>query len=361
MKEETEYVKSIENELPLVSHFHFQNTWRKDVESILTGIDDTISAILDFRLHVHEISCTNESTLKESEDNHSLTRDDNWKWLLTTNQVEQRTTEWYNETVNLVTASEIASIWKGVGTRASLVMSKIPSKEIDGQKPFNKRPLAVARADTKAMFWGIRYEPVVKMYLEKSLGCTIQELGRIRHRTVDKLAASPDGLVIEGNKDIVGNLVEIKCPPTRIIKDVIPFEYWCQMQIQMEVCDRNFCEFVEAKFVEEKPEDPSTILDQGEISLAYNNDNGDMKYIYSFEEETTNSEEYTILETYTWYLVKLQRVLVKRDTGWFSSIQDDLGKFWKDVESARDGSFVYTKTPRKAKEKGKEEICAIID
>jgi hypothetical protein len=89
-----------------------------------------------------------------------------WKWLLTVKQIEQRTAEWYTETRNILTASEISAIWKGPRTRAALIMSK--ARELL-ETPSIKRNLAVSREKTGPMDWGVRYEPVVKHILEKTL------------------------------------------------------------------------------------------------------------------------------------------------------------------------------------------------
>jgi len=287
---------------------------------------------------------------------------DAWKWLLTTKQIEQRTAEWYNETSNIITASEISYLWKGPRSRASLVMSKVSQEE----KTVSKRN-AVRREHTGPMDWGVRYEPVVKQILEDTLGAKIQELGRIRHRTVPRVAASPDGLFIEceKNPELIGTLVEIKCPPSRVINDKIPFDYWCQMQLQMEVCDRPSCEFVEVKFKEladgETPEAPIN----GWITLECNADM-DMRYSYSYssssseeaeESEESGEEGWTVVEKYQWEVVKLRRVTLLRDPTWFQNSQGDLEAFWKDVEDARAGKW----EPPAREKKAKPEKCAIVD
>jgi putative phage-type endonuclease len=297
-------------------------------------------------------------------DNHSLPssspvkgeEENTWKWLLTTKQIEQRTAEWYNETSNIITASEISYLWKGPRSRASLVMSKVSQEE----KTVSKRN-AVRREDTGPMDWGVRYEPVVKQILEDTLGAKIQELGRIRHRTVPRVAASPDGLFIEceKNPELVGTLVEIKCPPSRVINDKIPFDYWCQMQLQMEVCDRPSCEFVEVKF-KELAEGGSDAPLNGWISLECNPDTMDMRYSYSSSFEKGNlTEGWVLVEKYQWEVVKLRRVTLLRDPTWFQSSQGDLDAFWKDVEDARAGKW---EAPPRGKEKEKKvEKCAIVD
>lgn len=340
-----EFLKEYEIINPLQSHADYYKKWSEDAIELWTiqvseDIED-LETVLKVRKALME-QCSSHHT--ESSD---------WKWLITVKQIEQRSEEWYNETLNIITASEISQIWKGVRSRASLIVSKLETKT-----SMNKRN-AVKRGQTGPMDWGVRYEPVVKQILEDTLGAKIQELGRIRHRTCAKIAASPDGLFIECNKypELVGTLVEIKCPPTRVINDKIPYDYWCQMQLQMEVCDRPSCEFVEVKFKElgddEVPTEDST---HGWISLIENSDTLELRYEYS--ENPVLEGGWVCIEKYQWELVKLRRVTVPRDATWFKNIQGDLAAFWKDVEDARAGIW-QAPPPRPKKEK--ESSCAIVN
>jgi hypothetical protein len=209
------------------------------------------------------------------------------------------------------------------------------------------------------MDWGVRYEPVVKQILEDTLGAKIQELGRIRHRKDPRVAASPDGLITECAKpELIGSLVEIKCPPTRVINDKIPFEYWCQMQLQMEVCDRPSCEFVEVKFKELDADAVPTHPLHGWITLEGNQETMDMRYVYS---QVSESEAgWAEIEKYQWEAVQIRRVTLQRDPVWFQASQAELEAFWKDVEAARQGTWIPP--PKKEKAKAKAEVgCAIVN
>lgn len=338
-----EFLKEYETIHPLQSHLDFYKKWADDAIELWTiqvseDIED-LETVLKVRKALME-QCSSQPI--ETSD---------WKWLMTVKQIEQRTEEWYNETINIITASEISHIWKGLRSRASLIVSKLETKT-----SMNKRN-AVKKAETGPMDWGVRYEPVVKQILEDTLGAKIQELGRIRHRTCAKIAASPDGLFTECNKypELVGTLVEIKCPPSRVINDKIPYDYWCQMQLQMEVCDRPSCEFVEVKFKElgddEVPAEDST---HGWISLIQNTDTMELRYEYS--DKPVLEGGWVCVEKYQWQMVKLRRVTLARDPTWFKNIQGDLSAFWKDVEDARAG--IWQAPPPRPK---KESTCAIIN
>ena len=70
--------------------------------------------------------------------------------------------------------------------------------------------------------------------------CQTTDLGRIRHPTEARLAASPDGIVVSGDR--TGRLVEFKAPITRVLNQKVPEDYFMQMQLQMEVTQVEECD-----------------------------------------------------------------------------------------------------------------------
>jgi len=367
-----DFLESMEESHPLGAHAKFYDAWATDIQSFAEeggvlqndGDKRTLAMLLEIRRLVHQAS-TGGNTMSAPPHATQAQVEPLWHWLLTATQVEQRTPEWYQETRNMITASEVATVFKSGRTRGQLVMSKAspPAERFIAS-------LAVPKATTGPMDWGVRYEPVVKEYLENSLKAKIHDLGRIRHRTNPKIAASPDGLIVasETAPELVGRLVEIKCPSTRVIKDgEIPFEYWCQMQLQMEVCGVDACEFVEAKFVEELPapapgagsdgaEAQTEYLATGFISLV--NKDEVNKYIYHSTASHTPAEEWTLIETYPWYLLKLRRVTVPRDVNWFTQSQPAFDQFWADVEGAKAGTWIL---PPGRPKKVEAPRCQIAD
>lgn len=368
-----DFLESMEESHPLGAHAKFYDAWATDILGFAEeggvlqtdGDRRTLGMLLDIRRLVHEASTGGLPTMVTASALAAQAQEENplWHWLLTATQVEQRTPEWYQETRNMITASEVATVFKSGRTRGQLVMSKAspPAERFIAS-------LAVPKASTGPMDWGVRYEPVVKEFLENSLKAKIHDLGRIRHRTNPKIAASPDGLIIASEiaPELAGRLVEIKCPSTRVIKDgEIPFEYWCQMQLQMEVCGVDACEFVEAKFVEElssvQAQGAGTeYLATGFISLVNKDDVN--KYIYHSTASTpapaAPAEEWTLLETYPWYLVKLRRVTVPRDVNWFAQSQPAFEQFWADVEGAKAGTWIL---PPGRPKKVETPRCQIAD
>ena len=273
-----------------------------------------------------------------------------WQWLMTVDQMPQRTADWYTQKINMVTASEISSLWKGPRARINLIAAKCTPPEV------REKRLAITRAETNPMDWGVRYEPVVKLILERE-GAKIHELGRIQHRTVAGLAASPDGLYVEG--PLKGSLVEIKCPISRAIQAEIPFDYWCQMQIQMEVCGVDSCEYVEAKFKEgdlasasaEAKAHADSKAETGLISLLLHTDDesNEMKYVYHNDPDykVGTDEPWICIETYSWTCTSLRRSIVKRDRVWFDKMKPDIDLFWKEVADVREGRRVLEPAKRK--------------
>jgi len=374
-----EFLRVYEDSNPLLGHVGYFNAWADSARELwsmqMEGEDiEPLEDLLEYRKKL----CGAGSSSASAKAKQSTQQDDSWKWLLTTKQIEQRTDEWYSETKNLITASEIAAIWKGPRSRAALVMAKAPSASAATLAALTDEPvfvpqrnLAVRRENTGPMDWGVRYEPVVKQILEDSLGAKIQDLGRIRHREVSRVAASPDGLFVQCDKEpaLVGTLVEIKCPPSRVINDKIPFDYWCQMQLQMEVCGRPSCEFVEAKFRElaqdETSSAPASASAKGWIVLEGNSDTMETRYVYSSTEPFEGSGPFgpwVFMEKYQWELVHMRRITVPKDTAWFQSIQPDLAAFWTDVEAARKGEWVPpSPRPSKKKKEAEEGRCAIVE
>jgi len=331
------YVSSLEDIYPLATHVSYVEPWKEACEDMCefgNNEESVLDAIISFRLDMYNASF------------HTIIKEpkipiDSWKWLLTIEQMPQRTTEWYLQKSTLLTASEISAIWKSQKARNALILSKVNPQLITSKR------LACLKEETGPMDWGVRYEPIVKEILEKMLQCKIQELGRIYHRTIEGLAASPDGLITEGSSEYIGSLVEIKCPTSRPITDDIPFDYWCQMQIQMEVCDIPRCEYVEVKL--DQANEKAHAAPEGWISLFINKESDEMRYEYhSLPEMTTDNAEWLLLETYPWALKQIRRTTVIRDTEWFRMSKDDIPLFWKDVDAVKKGTL-HIEPPKKRK------------
>lgn len=92
-----------------------------------------------------------------------------------------------------------------------------------------------------AMEHGTLTEPFARAEYEKREGIIVQQIGFVELN--EFVGASPDGIV--GEK----GLLEIKCPKTstqiqRFLEGKFPSEYMAQVQGQMWVCEKDWCDFV---------------------------------------------------------------------------------------------------------------------
>lgn len=288
--------------------------------------------------------------------------DANMKRLLNKASTAQRTLEWYKQGQTVLTASQFATILKGPRTRGQLVIEKAATVT-DIQKKTN----CVRTEDIRAFDWGIRFEPVVKQLYENITSSNVTELGRLLHDKDDHLAASPDGLVTEGDRR--GRLVEFKAPISRPIKaDEVPEDYWIQMQIQMEVADLELCDYFEVKFsspygLKEWTKPPETDINHGKGTIFLVGDKEDEQPRYYFypkfgtDEEPTLKDDEVILERVPWVSTAYNLKTVERSKTWFTSMTEQITRFWTDVEDAKKGSFVLPESTRKRK----AEVCLIVD
>jgi putative phage-type endonuclease len=343
-----ECIQSNEMIPPVGDHSFALKQWNAELESILLEIyDDTEDQKAAGRI-VDLVSDAYDLFLKEASNPqwHKSSVEERTaliQKLKTCPQIEQRTEAWYDHYAHVITASEFSTVlYMGRGAkRRDLVLSKAFPKKEDR----STYRLACPTAELSPMGWGIRFEPVVKQLLEYKDGLTICELGRITHSKTPTLAASPDG-IIETSKNPcqIGRLVEIKCPYSRTIGGEIPFEYWVQMQVQMEVTDIDECEYVEAEIVSLKQAQPTVDLSgfalQGILYLLQKDEGQphETMYIYGDIQSTrcpAFPSGYHLVETIPWGLKQWSRKVVQRDRGWYNATLPFQDAFWADVERVR--------------------------
>ena len=146
--------------------------------------------------------------------------------------MEQRSQEWYELRSTRMTASHAQAIGangKGLITYIRDKMCKLYSTN-EEEKYTNKD-----------MEYGIEQEPVARMLYEFETGNKVEKVGFVIYD--DYVGCSPDGLV--GDK----GLIEIKCPSNKVYFDLlldkkIDTKYFWQMQMQMLICDREWCDYV---------------------------------------------------------------------------------------------------------------------
>lgn len=151
--------------------------------------------------------------------------------------MEQRSEEWFQARLGKVTASRVAD-----------VLAKIKSGESASRRNYKiqlvSERLTGERQETyvnQAMQDGIDREFYAREKYVQQFG-EVEEVGFIQHPTLEA-GASPDGLV--GTDGII----EIKCPmgsthtETLMTQD-IPSKYVPQVQFQLLVTGRKWCDFV---------------------------------------------------------------------------------------------------------------------
>jgi hypothetical protein len=276
------------------------------------------------------------------------------KRLSASNQVAQRTPEWYRQSKTLLTASEFSNVLGTPRAVSNLALQKV------APLPDNLRPntTACCTLEMGPFDWGIRFEPVVKQVMERMGQVKLLEMGRLIHPENSSLAASPDGIIIDAaDLERVGRLLEIKCPITRKIDGIVPQDYWYQMQIQMEVTGINECEYVEMSFESGykthsysdtncKEYCAANLYDDeqggpiysGKVWLLQDPESLELKYAYTETERDKMDEAgWYIHETIPWYLKGMFQTVIIRNREWYASTLVKQEEFWKRVEDARQG------------------------
>ena len=123
-----------------------------------------------------------------------------------------------------------------------------------------------------AMEWGTATEPMARIAYEIEKEVLVEQVGFIEHPTIAMFGCSPDGLAHDG-------MIEIKCPNSAthieyLTDNKAPAKYINQMQCQMAVTGRKWCDFV--SFDPRLPEDLQLFVVRVER---------DQKYIDSMEVE----------------------------------------------------------------------------
>jgi len=157
-----------------------------------------------------------------------------------TKLLEQGTDEWKMARLGHVSASNIAAVMsKGKDNSESTIRRNYKIKLV-AERMTGKPQESYKNA---AMEWGNEQEPFARMAYEALTGTLVDKTGFWKHETKEWIGVSPDGLVGDDG------LIEIKCPNTTthleyIFDDVTPSEYRKQIQMQLWVTGRAWCDFV---------------------------------------------------------------------------------------------------------------------
>jgi putative phage-type endonuclease len=273
------------------------------------------------------------------------------EYLRTRPQPPQRTDAWYKFRHNLITASNAYKAFESQSSINQLIYEKcqpLKSAETD----------SLSFVNVKSPFhWGQKYEPVSVLLYEQMFKTKIEDFGCIQHDKYYFIGASPDGINVDPSSPLYGRMLEIKNVVSREITGIPKKEYAIQMQLQMEVCNLDECDFLETKFVEFGSEsefynDVSDTKAKGVI--VYFVRDGKPFYVYKplhiVSRGDIESWEQEMMEKYSdlvwiqniyWRLDVLSCILVKRDKFWFESHVGQLEKVWKIIEEERVTGFSH--------------------
>lgn len=211
-------------------------------------LGEAVQIAIDDVLNLYKIPPRSILEEDEQKDELELNLDDKEIIINTLNNIKypaQRSPEWYESRQQLFSASSIYKLFGSISLYNSLIYEKC-----NPQLSFNGLDTGACEA-TDPRTWGVKYEPLsAAIYMRKNPGTVVRtNYGCIRHPTYLCIGASPDGInVSQNNPAKYGRMVEIKNIVNRDITGIPKWEYWIQMQIQMEVCGLTKCDFVETRF-----------------------------------------------------------------------------------------------------------------
>lgn len=270
----------------------------------------------------------------------------------------QRSAEWFKMREDCVSASSWGQALGFVPYKDSTPNMLIRSKVA---------PETMPPFDETHTRWGVKYEEVATRTYEAKVGIPVDEFSLIVHPKYKFLGASPDGIRPDGV------MLEIKCPPKRVITGVPPIYYWIQMQGQLEVCDLEMCDFLECKITEFNTEDEFWLCDnemKGIVSNFVNEDGKESFGYYTIPFKADGSEEWIKEEQSKpnfhsvsfWQIEKYSCVPVFRDREWFAEALPKLEEFWNKVLHHRkvglDDSF-FTKKELEDKHENEREKLSV--
>jgi putative phage-type endonuclease len=151
------------------------------------------------------------------------------------NDIDQSSDEWLNLRLGFVTASRFKDvITKGQGKTRRAYMMEIAAEIVTGERQ--------PHFSSDDMEWGTQTEPQARSMYEFMSGNTVEQIA-FAYFEDKKVGCSPDGLIG------VDGLVEFKCPKTKTqiqtyLSGKMPSSHMAQVQGQMWVMDRKWCDFV---------------------------------------------------------------------------------------------------------------------
>jgi len=268
---------------------------------------------------------------------------------------KQRTPEWYQRRYNMMTASNIWQAFSSDAQRNRLIYEKC--KPLDFGYTENKW----VNTDN-SLHWGVKYEPLTVILYEYITGAKVEEFGCIQHPKYPFIGASPDGIVTNPESPLYGRMLEIKNIYNREMNGIPNEAYWIQMQIQMETCDLDACDFVETRFKEY--EDETAFWQDCEtrfrgIILHFTASDGRSnvplyKYmpldipltkesVDAWIQYTSSEVEVThmLFKKVFWYLDAIEMSVVLRNQKWFDAAVPTIEDVWNTITQERVSGYEH--------------------
>lgn len=292
-------------------------------------------------------------------------------------QPKQKTKEWYQFRHDLLTAS---NIWKIFGSE-----SQINSIIYEKCKPYQENSSYIYNS-CNTFKWGNKYEPVSIQIYEKIYNTKVEDFGCIRHPIYNFIAASPDGINTNEESHLFGRMIEVKNIVNRDITGFPKEEYWIQMQIQMETCDLNECDFIETRFKEFNNEDDFYNFQESDkekgiiitfvarypikneieykyeyMSLNYlteyslEHDPKDILFFKKYVNEWIENKKVELYEDYIlysveyWYLDEFSCILIKRNKKWFEKVITKIEDTWNIILKEKETGYEHRSSKNKKK------------
>lgn len=277
-------------------------------------------------------------------------------------QPAQRTQEWYTLRHNYLTAS---NIWKTFSTecnRNQLIYSKCSPLDISKYSRINL---------DSPLHWGQKYEDVSLRWYEQTYHTKVSDFGCIPHPDIPYVAASPDGINTDPTSDRYGRMVEVKNIVNRDITGIPKEEYWIQMQVQMDVCNLNECDFLETRFIEyEDQEDfmcDGNSFSQSEdgkqkgIMVLFLNNIGKPFYEYApfniseslfsqwNDDVMQKHSDSTWLKNIYWKLKEVSLVLVVKNKIWLDAAKPMMKDIWDIITKERKEGYDHRAPKKKSR------------
>ena len=314
-------------------------------------------------------------TLNEATTRHTI------EYLKGRPQPAQRTPEWYVFRHGLISASNIWKVFGSDATRNSLICEKCKPLQRERSLSIDlEDDPAASEAQTKfvntqsTLHWGCKYERLSTMIYEYRNEVKVDEFGCIQHDKYPFIGASPDGIVTTENHELYGRMLEIKNIGNREITGVPTMAYWIQMQLQMEVCGLEECDFLETRFKEYDDTEEDRFYKEKHnylyngVSLYFikrDYTDNSPHYVYMpldiplsrisinawiETQKTELKDTYVLFRRIYWYCDEYSCVLVHRSQEWFRAALPKIEALWKIVEEERVTGYEHRKPKKRVEE-----------